>query len=143
MTSELDDANAADLPEPEPSRGNRRFWRRLFGIFIVFIIGALLLVHFVGKRKPAQASGSVPPAMPVVAAAAKTGDLPIYLNGLGSAVALYTGTDPTRGDGEIFSISLREGKIVAPGDLIAEIDSRPFQVDLFTAYGKKDRGEAI
>ena len=143
MTSELDDADTADLPEPEPSRGTRRFWRRLFGIFIVFIIGALLLVHFIGKRKPAQASGSVPPAMPVVAAAAKTGDLPIYLNGLGSAVALYTVTVRTRVDGELFSIPVREGQMVAAGDLIAEIDPRPFQVQLLQAHGQKERDEAI
>src|SRR2546425_2732046 len=106
MTSELDDADTGDLPEPEPSRGTRRFWRRLFGIFIVFIIGASLLVHFIGKRKPAQASGSVPPAMPVVAAAAKTGDLPIYLNGLGSAVAPYNLTVRKSGAGGLFSIPL-------------------------------------
>src|SRR5438876_6975073 len=140
MTSELNDANAAGLPEPPR---NRRFWRRLFGIFIVFIIGALLLVHFIGKRKPAQASGSVPPAMPVVAAAAKTGDLPIYLNGLGSAVALYTVTVRTRVDGELFSIPVREGQMVAAGELIAEIDPRPFQVQLLQAHGQKERDEAI
>src|SRR3989442_8422590 len=143
MTSELDDADTADLPEPEPSRGTRRFWRRLFGIFIVFIIGALLLVHFKGKRKHLQASGCIPPAMPVVAAAAKTGDLPIYLNGLGSAVALYTVTVRTRVDGELFSIPVREGQMVAAGDLIAEIDPRPFQVQLLQAHGQKERDEAI
>jgi|SRR6266850_4197143 len=140
MTSELNDANAAGLPEP---RRNRGFWRRLFGIFIVFIIGALLLVHFVGKRKPAQASGSAPPAMPVVAVPAKTGDLPIYLNGLGSAVGLYTVTVRTRVDGELFRIPVREGQMVAAGDLIAEIDPRPFQVQLLQAQGQKERDEAI
>src|SRR5207248_7190052 len=95
-----------------------------------------------GKRKPAQASGP-PPTMPVVAAAARKGDLPVYLNGLGSAVALYTVTVRTRVDGELFSIPVREGQMVVAGDLIAEIDPRPFQVQLLQAQGQKERDEAI
>src|SRR5947208_9317907 len=140
MTSELNDAKAPGLPE---APRKRRLWRRLFGIFIAFIIGALLLVHFVAKRKPAQASGSTPPPIPVIAASAKTGDLPIYLNGLGSAAALYTVTVRTRVDGELFSIPVREGQMVVAGDLIAEIDPRPFQVQLLQAQGQKERDEAI
>src|SRR6266480_1137204 len=107
MTSELNDTTAAGPPEP---RRSRRFWRRLFWIFIVFIIGALLLIHFQGKRKPAQASGP-PPTMPVVAVSARKGDLPIYLNGLGSAVAMYTVTVRTRVDGELFRVPVREGQM--------------------------------
>jgi membrane fusion protein, multidrug efflux system len=81
--------------------------------------------------------------MPVVAAEAKKGDLPIYLNGLGSAVPQYTVTVRTRVDGELFNIPVREGQIVAAGDLIAEIDPRPFQVQLLQAQGQKERDEAI
>jgi multidrug efflux system membrane fusion protein len=86
---------------------------------------------------------SPPPTIPVVAAAARKGDLPIYLNGLGSVTPLYTVTVHTRVDGELFNIPVREGQMVAAGDLIAEIDPRPFQVQLLQAQGQKERDEAF
>src|SRR5262249_30791580 len=76
-------------------------------------------------------------------AKARTGDLPIYLNGLGSAAALYTVTVRTRVDGELLSIPVQEGQMVASGDVVAEIDPRPFQVQLLQAQGQKERDEAI
>src|SRR5437016_195653 len=140
MTREPNDSKAAGSFE---SDRNRRFWWRYFGILIFLIIGAAVLVHFLAKKKSAHASGSSPPAMAVVAAKARTGDLPIYLNGLGSAAALYTVTVRTRVDGELLSIPVQEGQMVAAGDLIAEIDPRPFQVQLLQAHGQKERDEAI
>jgi len=140
MTREPNDSKAAGSFE---SDRNRRFWWRYFGILIFLIIGAAVLVHFLAKEKSAHASGSSPPAMAVVAAKARTGDLPIYLNGLGSAAALYTVTVRTRVDGELLSIPVQEGQMIAAGDVIAEIDPRPFQVQLLQAQGQKERDEAI
>jgi len=115
----------------------------LLSVLIIFILGAALLVHYLAKKKSAQASGPAVPAMPVVAAAAKTGNFPIYWNGLGSVTALYTVTVRTRVDGELFNVPIREGQMVAAGDLLAEIDPRPFQVQLLQAEGQKERDEAI
>src|SRR5438132_4336599 len=139
MPSELNHGNSA---APAVVQRNRRFWRRLLGAFVVFLVGIALLVHFLAKKnKPAHASG--PPPMPVVTATAKTGDLPIYLNAIGSATALNSVTLRTRVDGQLFNIAVREGQMVNMGELIAEIDPRPFQVQLLQAQGQKERDEAI
>src|SRR5438552_6236489 len=141
MSSELkgaDNTGATSPPEP-PSR--RSLARRAVVILVIFFIGIALLLHFAERGKPAHAYA--PPVMPVVAAAARTGDLPIYLNGLGSVTPLYTVTVRTRVDGELFSIPVKEGQMVSAGDVIAEIDPRPFQVQLLQAQGQKERDEAI
>ena len=144
MTSELNGANPAGptppVPPPESPRRRHR-GRRLLAFLVVFILGVVLLVHFIGKGKPAQAN--VVPAIPVVTATAKTGDLPIYLNGLGSVTPVYTVTVRTRVDGQLFSVPVREGQMVSAGEAIAEIDPRPFQVQLLQAQGQQEKDEAF
>jgi|SRR5579872_5919524 len=82
-------------------------------------------------------------AVPVVAAQARKGDMPVYLNGLGSAVALNTVAVHTRVDGEIVKIYYTEGQFVKKDDPLAEIDPKPFQVQLEQAEGAKARDEAM
>jgi len=132
-----------NLFEPvEPRSRKRQRWVRRLGAALIFILGVLLIAHFFERTsKPAQASSNQP--MPVVAATAKTRDLPIYLTGLGSVTASNTVTVRTRVDGQLFELAVREGQMVAAGDLIAQIDPRPFQVQLLQAQGQKERDEAL
>src|SRR6185369_5431888 len=136
--SELNGENAA--PAQEPPRRRRSWWRRLFLSLVIIVVGIVILEHYLRKSKPAQASAT--PAIPVVAATARIGDLPVYLNGLGSVTPVYTVTLRTRVDGELFSVPVREGQMVAAGDLIAQIDPRPFEVQLLQAQGQMERDEA-
>lgn len=80
--------------------------------------------------------------VPVVVAQAKKGDLPIYLNGLGTITALNTVVLHTRVDGELQQVHYVEGQHVKQGDLLAEIDPRPFQNQLGQAQGQLAKDQA-
>jgi multidrug efflux system membrane fusion protein len=70
-------------------------------------------------------------------------DMPVYLRGLGTAVASATVTVRSRVDGQLVRVAFREGQIVQQGDLLAEIDKRPFEVQLAQAKGQLARDQAL
>ncbi len=82
-------------------------------------------------------------AVPVVASTSRKGDMPVYLPGLGSVTAFNTVTVRSRVDGQIMKIAFTEGQLVKEGDLLIEIDPRPFQVMLEQAEGTKGRDVAL
>jgi multidrug efflux system membrane fusion protein len=84
----------------------------------------------------AKKQGAMKPrTIPVVAAAARQGDMPIYLQGLGTVTAFNTVAVKTRIDGQLISVNFKEGQFVHQGDVLAEIDPRPYQVALEQANG--------
>lgn len=80
---------------------------------------------------------------PVVAATAKKGDMPVFLRGLGSVVPQSNVTVRSRVDGQLMKLHFKEGETVKAGQLLAEIDPRPFQVQLAQAEGVFARDEAL
>lgn len=87
-------------------------------------------------------SGNRGPAVPVTVATAEKADFPIYLNGLGTVQGFNTVVVRTRVDGQIDHIDFKEGQTVKAGDLLAQIDARPFQATLDQAKAKKQQDEA-
>jgi multidrug efflux system membrane fusion protein len=81
--------------------------------------------------------------VPVVAAHVLRGDIPVYLTGLGSVTAFNTVTVKSRVDGQLIRVAFREGEFVHQSDLLAEIDPRPFQVQLEQAEGQMARDQAL
>jgi multidrug efflux system membrane fusion protein len=81
--------------------------------------------------------------VPVVGTAAKLGDLPVYLDGLGNVTALNTVTVQARVSGQLVKVAYREGQTVQAGDLLCEIDPRPYQVQLTQFEGTLERDEAL
>jgi membrane fusion protein, multidrug efflux system len=88
------------------------------------------------------ASISVRP-VPVTTGIAETKDFPVYRVGLGTVQAFNTVTVRVRIDGEIHKIAFREGQDVRAGDLLAQIDPRPYEAQLHQAEADKARDEAL
>src|SRR4051812_19056358 len=82
-------------------------------------------------------------ATPVTVDVARASDINIFLNGLGTITPLRTVTVRSRVDGELLKIAFIEGQTVKEGDLLAEIDPRPFQVQLAQAEGQMARDQAL
>jgi membrane fusion protein, multidrug efflux system len=93
------------------------------------------------KRIAAQ-KAAPPPAVRVTTAAVDKTDFPVYLSGLGTVQGFNTVQVRTRIDGQIDKVAFQEGQLVNQGDLLVEIDPRPFQAALDQAKAKKVQDEA-
>jgi membrane fusion protein, multidrug efflux system len=93
-----------------------------------------------GKGRGGAGGGS--PVVPVVVATAQHGDLPVYFTGLGTVTAFNTVTVHSRVDGQLVSVAFKEGQFVHQGDVLAQIDPRPFQVILEQAEGQLAKDQA-
>src|SRR5882757_1463490 len=94
------------------------------------------------KAENAQKSAARRPAIPVTMAPVEKADFPVYLTGLGTVQGFNTVLVRTRIDGQIDKIAFQEGQQVNQGDLLVEIDPRPFQATLDQAKAKKAQDEA-
>jgi multidrug efflux system membrane fusion protein len=133
---------------PETSTRARSVWRRTWVWLVVLLLaagGAYLLYQPASDAQARLNRRGIDPARPtpVVAAAAKTGEINIYLNGLGTVTPLRTVTVRSRVDGELVKVLFTEGKTVKAGDVLAEIDPRPFQVQLTQMEGQMARDQAL
>jgi membrane fusion protein, multidrug efflux system len=122
-------------------------------LFLVAALGGTIhdrLHHPTGSDSQAQSSGRRgstmagpgAPAMPVITVKAATGDLDVYLNGLGTVTPAATVTVRSRVDGQLMKAHFVEGHMVKAGALLAEIDPRPFQVQVAQMEGQLARDEA-
>jgi multidrug efflux system membrane fusion protein len=158
MTTDIQEPPAAEapaLPQTAPPpfieaaaaqpRRKRSRWP-----WLLVLGGLALIVYFFvhrGSQQQAAAGGkagaqAAPHAVPVLAAAARRGDMPVYLTGLGTAASASTVTVRSRVDGQLIRVDFREGQAVHAGDLLAELDPRPFQVQLMQAEGQLAKDEA-
>src|SRR5258707_491362 len=96
------------------------------------------------KTESAEKSSSSPrrPPVPVTIAPVVKADFPVYLTGLGTVQGFNTVLVRTRVDGQIDKVAFQEGQLVNQGDLLVEIDPRPYQATLDQAKAKKAQDEA-
>src|SRR3954467_5811584 len=96
-----------------------------------------------GNAAKGRGKGGEGGPIPVVAGAAELGDVPIYLSGLGTVVPMRTVIVRSRVDGELIRVNFTEGQYVKEGDLLAQVDPRPFQVQLDQAEGQLIKDQAL
>jgi membrane fusion protein, multidrug efflux system len=114
----------------------------------VLVLGMLAAVgaFFVGcggaadSKQRAQAAG--PHAVSVAVAPVQKQDVPVYLSGLGAVTAFNTANIKSRVDGQIMKVNFREGQDVREGELLIEIDARPYQVQLEQMQAQLFRDQA-
>jgi membrane fusion protein, multidrug efflux system len=124
----------------------RRWWVWVLAAGLLGLVLYSQLTKSSGQTTGGAAkSGASPaqPGVPVTAVAAKTGDIPIYLTGLGAVTPVHTVTVKSRVDGELMKVYYKEGQIVKKGALLAEIDPRPYQAQLTQAQGQMIRDQAL
>ncbi len=103
--------------------------------------GVFAFMHAFASKKSAAPSAS--PPVPIVAGVVAQHDVPIYLTGVGTVIAYNTVVVRSQIQGQIVSINFTEGQTVHTGDLLAQIDPRPYQaqLDQFTANLERDRAQ--
>ena len=154
------DTKNEELPMTTPS--NRYVARaasgriRLVVVLIVLAIAAVIAVggYFLARSTtPAQGGGGRfgrggpggpgGPAMPVGAAEVAAGDINITLNALGTVTPLRNVTVSAQISGQLLDVKFKEGQMVQQGDVLAEIDPRPYQAALMQAEGALARDQAL
>jgi len=127
-------------PKPHPAASRKHWWIWLTAVCLI-AVG----LYFYFAQAPARSAKQGPNVrtVPVVTAAARKGDIRIYLNGLGSVTPLNVVTVKSRVDGQLMKVLFREGQVVSAGDLLAEIDPRPFEVQLTQAEGQMARDQSL
>jgi multidrug efflux system membrane fusion protein len=94
---------------------------------------------------PAQngrSHASAPVPIPATVQTIQKADFPVYLNGLGTVQPYNTVTVQSRVDGQVVKVGFRQGQMVKEGDVLVEIDPRPYQAALEQAQSKKAQDEA-
>jgi multidrug efflux system membrane fusion protein len=138
----------AQLPPTRPARRGRPWvWIIALLVLIAAGVGAWWWSGGGNNAAPEQAKGkgrgdpgSRP--MPVVAMAAHTGNIEVFINALGTVVPRNMLVVRSRVDGQLVSVAFKEGQNVKQGDLLAQIDPRPFEVQLTQANGQMARDQA-
>jgi multidrug efflux system membrane fusion protein len=137
---------AQPVADPAPQAASAKRRSRLW-IAAAVAVALILAVAWYAWPKADQPGGGRGDALsrplPVVAAPAKKGSIDVALSALGTVTPPNVVTVHTRVDGELIRVNFREGQFVKAGDLLAEIDPRPFQVQLTQAQGQLAKDQAL
>jgi multidrug efflux system membrane fusion protein len=146
--SPMTPASLSEIKEPTHRRPRTR-WLWLAGI-VLLGAGAYLFwsrnssaqVAQSGAKSSLDQRGSTA-VIPVVATRVHRGNIGVYFSGLGAVTPIYTVTVKARVDGELINVLDHEGDIVQKGDLLMEVDPRPYQAQLEQYEGQLVRDQAV
>src|SRR5260221_1656598 len=110
----------------------------------VLVLGTAIGVGFICESsfRPSTLKSEADDTIPVVTEKVRRQDLPVYLNGLGKVQALNTVTIRAQVDGKILQVNFHEGQDVRSGDILLQIDPRPYQAAFDQAVAKQNQDQA-
>ena len=130
------------LSPPEP----RSSWRSALWLLLVLLVaaGAVFWIVQRSANEPAR-TGRLQTGgpMPVGTALVEKGNMPVTLSALGTVTPLATVTLKTQINGQLIEVAFTEGQMVKKGDLLAQIDPRPYQVALAQAEAQLAKDQAV
>src|SRR5467141_4025407 len=114
--------------------------------FLIVVLaggGGFAFMH--GSAAEKSAAPPAPPPVPIVASVVAQHDVPVYLTGVGTVIAFNTDVVRAQIQGQIISINFTEGQTVHAGDLLAQIDPRPYQalIDQYTGNLERDQAQLV
>lgn len=118
---------------------------------IIYLVAAVAVLcaggtgwHFIAgaKAKSPAAAAKAPGPVPVTAQTVQRAAFPVFVRGLGTVQPYNTVSVKSRVDGQIVNVAVKQGQIVKQGDLLVQIDPRPYQAVLEQAQAKKAQDEA-
>jgi membrane fusion protein, multidrug efflux system len=141
-------------PQPSekvpPEHKSRHRWLLYAVVVVVLVLAGLYWFRMrntvAAPTKSAAAKAEKVPAgvpIPVVATKAVTGNIGVYVTGLGAITPIYTVTIKSRVDGQLMSVHFKEGDLVNQGDPLIEIDPRPYEAVVVQAQGQLVRDQAL
>ncbi len=118
--------------------------KRILGVAaaIVVLVGCIAAWRLIVTTNAPRGQNSSPPPIPVTPGEAKAENVPVFVSGLGTVQDYMNVAVKTRVDGQITSVAFTEGQDVKAGDLLFQIDPRPYQAALAQAQANKQRDEA-
>lgn len=123
----------------------RRLIALLLGAVIILGVFAVMMAPAPQQqdRRARRGGGVGEGPVPVLAVSAKLADVPVYLEGVGTARALNTVTVRPQVEGKLISVEFKEGQDVKKGQVLARIDPTTYQAQLDQAVAKKAQNEAL
>ena len=111
-------------------------------LLTVVLVGGVGFALMWGSASKSSAAPPASPPVPIVAGTVAQHDVPIYLTGVGTVVAYNTVVVRSQIQGQLVSIDFTEGQTVQAGDLLAQIDPRPYQAQIDQLTANRDRDQA-
>jgi membrane fusion protein, multidrug efflux system len=146
LTVDTNEQPFIDRDHQLPAHGSESHRRKvmwsIIGILLLLVVVVAVVLmwrHHEAAIKPKPA----PPKITITTATAKTGDIGVYLDSIGTVTPVYTDSITSQVTGSVVAVHFKEGQLVSKGDPLIDIDSRPYRANLLQAQGALERDENV